>query len=395
LTEQVPGASDMSPAWSPDGRRIAFARFLSSAVGDVYTIPAAGGASTRVTNDSHNIRGIAWTRDSRSMVISSNRGGVYGLWKVSADDHAMRPLNAPGETAIQPVLSSDNRLLIYADATTTTNIWRFDRETQTSERFIASTRHSNSASWSPDGRRIAFASDRSGSRELWIANADGSQARQLTKFGRGDFGRISWSPDSAQIVFEARPDGHAKAFVIRLDGGAMRPLHDEPFEQRYAAWSHDGHWIYLVSTQGGKEQVWRVHEAGDAREMLCDCAPGDIFEAPDGHSLFLGPMPGIWELPLPAGKPHAIPGLENINPHRWWTVGSDGIWFYDETREPPGLSLYSFASRKVTHIVTLDRAVPVSTPSLSLSPNGRYLLFSRFETAHSKLMTIRGLDLDR
>jgi Tol biopolymer transport system component len=397
LTEQIPGASDMSPAWSPDGRRLAFARFVSSGSADLYMVSASGGPSTRLTDEGQNIRGLAWTGDGRSLVISSNRNGGYGLWAVSVEDRTFRQINAAGETAIEPAVSRDDRLLIYADANTNINIWRYDVERRASEKLIVSTRHNSNAVWSPDGRRIAFTSDRMGSWELWVANVDGSHPVELTKFGRGEFGRLQWSPDGRQLAFEVRDEGGSQVFVIPPEGGSPKRLLKESSEQRVPFWSKDGRWIYFASNRAGKTQVWKTPAGGGGVELVCDCAAEDGFESPDGRSLLFSStsQKGIWEVPFSSGSAHLVAGLENVNPRRWWTVGADGIWFYDESPEQPGVFFYSFATQKVDLISNLDRMLAVSTPSLSISPDGKYLIFSRFDSSHSKLMAIRGPFLDR
>jgi Tol biopolymer transport system component len=398
LTEQRSGVSDVMPAWSPDGKKLAFARFLSNnSVADLYLISADGGKLTRVTTESHDIRGLTWSGDGRSLIFSSNRTGTYSLWSVSLWDLAITPINAIGETAIQPAVSKDNQLLVYTDASMNVNIWRFDVASHVSGKLITSTRQNRNGVWSPDGKRIAFTSDRRGSWELWVADADGSQAAQVTNLGHGDFGSASWSPDGQSIAFEARAEGRSDVLVISSRGGAVRRLLGESAEQRSPVWSRDGKSIYFVSNRGGKFQIWKTPPTGSGGELVCDCTASDLAEAPDGKSLifFNAPDRGFWEVALPSGNPHKIPHLEEANARRWWTIGGDGLWFYDELQKQPGLFVYSFTTKKVSHVMDFDRMLPVSTPSLAISPDGRSLIYSRTDSSHSQLMSIRGPFLER
>jgi Tol biopolymer transport system component len=398
LTEQISRVADVMPAWSPDGKRIAFARFSANApIGDLYVTTTDGAKVTRVTAESHDIRGLVWSGDGKSLVFSSDRTGTYSLWSVSLHDLAIKPINAVGETAIEPTISKDDQVLVYTDASTNVNVWRYDVGGRKSEKLIASTRQNRNAAWSRDGKRIAFISDRRGPWALWVANADGSQPAQLTKFAHGDFGSASWSPDSQSIAFEVRMEGQSAIWIIPSGGGTPRRLMVESEEQRSPLWSHDGQWIYFLSNRGGKFQIWRTHAAGSGTELVCDCVSTDMNETADGKSLILfnAPDRGFWEVPLPSGSARKIQNLEEINARRWWTLSGDALWFYDELQRQPGLFAYSFATRKVTHEMDFDRMLPVSTPSLAMSPDGRTLLYSRRDNSHSQLMSIRGPALER
>jgi Tol biopolymer transport system component len=165
-------------------------------------------------------------------------------------------------------------------------------------------------------------------------------------------------------------------------------------EYRSPVWSHDGKSIYFISNRGGKFQIWKTSPAGAGTEMVCDCTGSDLSEAPDGASLILfnAPDRGFWEVPVPSGAPHKIPGLEEVNARKWWSVGASDLWFYDERQKQAGVFAYSFATRKVTHVMDFNyRLLPVSTTSMSISPDGRSLIYSRTDSSRSQLMSIRGL----
>ncbi len=115
--------------------------------------------------------------------------------------------------------------------------------------LATSTRVEASARFSPDGRRIAFASYRSGDQELWIAERDGSGLRQLTSLNAPQLVVSGWSPDGAQIVFDAAIGGNSDIYVVSADGGPVRRLTTEASIDGVPSWSRDGRWIYFSSTR--------------------------------------------------------------------------------------------------------------------------------------------------
>ena len=107
---------DYSPAFSPDGSTVVFVRgTLAGAVEDLYVVPTAGGAPTRLTFDKTWIRGSpTWTPDGRDIVFSSPRGGLASLWRVSASGGTPRPVAGVGVIASSPSISPKGNQLVYS-----------------------------------------------------------------------------------------------------------------------------------------------------------------------------------------------------------------------------------------------------------------------------------------
>src|SRR5438132_13913975 len=132
-----------------------------------------------------------------------------------------------------PTISLASHRLAFVESFQDANVWRLPLtavsvEAKTPTKLIYSTRYDSSAQYSPDGKRIAFRSDRSGSNEIWLCDSDGNNAMQLTDVRGPLAGSPRWSPDGKYIAFDSRHEGQSRVYVISVDGGRVRRLTDNP-----------------------------------------------------------------------------------------------------------------------------------------------------------------------
>ena len=206
LTSPPPDdAGDWFPKFSPDGRSIEFMRVSGFWSVDIYTAPVAGGEPLRVTWERRGIWGHAWTADGKSLIVSCQRDStIFGLWRYSlaSADRPERIIQG-GVDAITPTTSWKTKRLAWVNQTQDANIYRISAEGgEAPARFIESTLRDQDPAYSLDGR-VAFVSDRSGSREIWLARADGTSQKRITDFNGPDVGDLQWSPDGRRLAFWA------------------------------------------------------------------------------------------------------------------------------------------------------------------------------------------------
>ena len=151
------------------------------------------------------------------------------------------------------------------------DIWRMPgrrgpSRDQVPERLIASSRRDLNASYSPDGRKIAFTSGRGGVSDIWICDSNGTNPVQVTSSQSG--GTPRWSPDSRSIVFDSDRAGDYNLYLVDADGGVPRRLTPHPSTDNIGTWSRDGRWIYFHSDRSGTGQIWKIPaEGGEAVQV--------------------------------------------------------------------------------------------------------------------------------
>src|SRR5262249_11058489 len=170
---------DIYAEFSPDGKSLAINRFSNLVAEDLYIVPVAGGEARRLTFDNAGITGAAWTEEGREIIFASNRkGSIPSLWRISASGGSPKNLSITGENAAGVCISRQGHYMAYGQCyNPNSNIYRIDLKKPTDQNnsstcLICSSRHDNNPHISPDGKRIAFESDRSGGHEVWVCNSD-------------------------------------------------------------------------------------------------------------------------------------------------------------------------------------------------------------------------------
>jgi Tol biopolymer transport system component/DNA-binding winged helix-turn-helix (wHTH) protein len=389
----VPSTGDLSEQYSPDGKSLAVVRNTKD-VEDIYVLPASGGEPRRITFDNRLIFGLAWTPDSEEIIFSSNRGGAsWGLWRIPARGGTPQRLPIGSDRAYTPAISLKGHRLAYASGLWNENIWRLPilsgHRAGRADKLISSSMQEEGPQYSPDSKRIAFQSTRSGNFEIWRADADGSNLVQLTSFGGPLTGTPRWSPDGLQIVFDSRPGTHVNIHIISVDGGPPHRFTNETSDDAVPSWSHDGRWIYFASNRTGGWQVWKRTEDGGVPFQVTKNGGFAPLESPDGKFLYYTKFdaPGAWQVPVQGGQETKI--LDEP-PEKYWgyfAVGPDGLYYSGGSgKGRPALKFYDFATRKITVLGETHSSPFEGAPGMSVSPDGRFVLYVQVDEAFNNLM---------
>src|SRR5262249_52155080 len=198
------------------------ARFPTSTTADLFVVPMTGGEPRRLTENGVAVWGLAWTPDGKELIYSSGPFNTAAtIWRRQVDARVRersQRIDRLEDSSVEPVISSHMQRppwrLAYQKIMLDTNIWSTDAASPNSRRVIASTRLDADPQFSPDGQRLAFTSDRSGTRQIWVGDSDGSNQVQLTSFSSGFANAPRWSPDGQRIVFAAIIDNNRDIYVI-------------------------------------------------------------------------------------------------------------------------------------------------------------------------------------
>jgi Tol biopolymer transport system component len=385
---QFSGDSDCH--YSPDGKMIAFERSMSLFGGDIFVMSLPDDKPKRLTFDNRWIGGMAWSGDGEELVFSSDRGGNQSLWRVSISGGTPERLPVHGKRMIYPSISRSGDRLAYVDHLINMNIYRVgigERENNIKkpEQFISSSRRDYQPSFSADGSKIVFTSERTSYNEIWISDSTGSNAHRVTKLQRAMTGRASWSPNGDQIVFQAFADGHCQIFISNADGSELNKLTTSESDNKYPCWSADGKWIYFMSKRTGAWQIWRISSRGTNSLQITSNGGNAPRISPDGKWLYylkMGKSP-IYKCPAHGGEEiiaYNIPLIEYQ-----WCLSDEGMYFINRSESIYSIDYYDNNTDQIKRILNVGKK-QIAHPTIS--PNGKWLVYTQLDQSESDIILV-------
>jgi TolB protein len=225
----------LSPAWSSDGRYLAYTAYKD--VGpQLYVRDLSTRTAWNIAHGSLNIT-PAWRPGAFEMAATLSLDNNQDIYTLTGNGKIIKRMTKAWDIDVSPTWSPDGkRMAFVSERSGGTHIFVMDEDGGQVTRLTFSGRENTEPAWSPNGRYIAYTSRVAGRNEIFVMNADGSRPRQLTS-GGGDNESASWSPDSTLIAFSSTREGVSRIFVMNANGMAQRRLLILPGQQSQPAWS--------------------------------------------------------------------------------------------------------------------------------------------------------------
>jgi len=393
--------SDISPAFSPDGRTLAFirARDTYSRAVILQNMSRDGttqGPQREATGYDGTFEELAWQADSRGLILIVRVGlERYGLWRLPLGG-VLQPLGIDSDAVRWPSVSRAGNRLAYEKRRTDLNIYRMDGpgpdggprpfDQCHATVVIDSTAIDREPMLSPDGRRLIFNSDRSGFNEIHIAEASGANQVALTALGPTSMGSPRWSPDGQTVVFDRYEDGHSMIYAVSAEGGKPRRMTNDASSDIRPSFSRDGKWIYFSSNHTGRDEIWKIPSGGGAAQQVTRNSGNEPFESADGKLLYYTNNQGLWSLPAGGGDPKLVLPEASFP---LYAVAGHSVYY--GIRNPPSIWVWRTDTGRKFEYVRFPNKVavfPGGGTAFTVSADERTILYSQTDRQESDLMLV-------
>jgi Tol biopolymer transport system component/DNA-binding winged helix-turn-helix (wHTH) protein len=382
----------VEPAFSPDGKQLALACISGAAVYTIYVVGLPDGPVRPLASMLGEPQGLAWAADGSRLIFSNDPGDGGELWQLTLDGRLEQlPF---GEDGSAPAVAARSGRMAYVRGRKTVDIWRADltavHPEESAVKLIYSTRTQAIPRYSSDGAHIAFQSNRSGSVEVWMTDAQGADPDRLTSFNGPFISAPSWCSDGRRIAFDARVSGIPAIYIEDISERVPRKLLTSPGSLSRPVWSQDCRWLFASDAQ---EVLYRVPSAGGQAERFT--GPGSSYDVVVADRLIFNVLEAkgvvLWSKPTRGGPQAPLEGMPRVGYDDAWAATNAGIYYTDSSSTPISVNFYEFASRTRRTLMTLREApIPGGGPGVAVSPDGRWLLYSQSGDEQSEIMLVPG-----
>ena len=219
-----------------------------------------------------------------------------------------------------------------------------------------------------------------------MTDAQGADPDRLTSFNGPLTSAPSWCSDGQRIAFDSRLSGISAIYVEDINERVPHKLDTSRGNLSLPAWAQDCRWLFAID---GNNVLYRIAASGGPAERFTDhlssyavvVAERLVFNVLESNGVVL------WSKPVGGGPQAPLEGMPRVKYEDSWAATATGIYYTDSASKPVSVNFYELASRSTRRVMTLQQTpIPGSGPGISVSPDGRWLLYGQSGDESSEIM---------
>ncbi len=378
---------DFDPAFSPDDRFIAFRRKYNAVDEDLFIYDLSTKNTRRITEEHSVILGHDWWSENE-IAYASQKSGHYQLWKLDLTTNQSTLMPLADYQLIQPQVPGQGKLT-YMKVADEVNLWSLTRNESgeyDAAKWMATAAIEKHPSISPDGKYVAYLSNEGGNFEIWLADIDGKNKKELTQL-EGDLpGNPRWSENSETIIFDLQRGNQSEIFRINIRGGGLTNLTNLPSNEQVAALSADGKELFFGSDRSGQWQIWKKDLETEELEQLTESTGYGLTLDHANNAFYYARWDtvGLWQYSFDTKD---IKPIANISPRLWGSIAlGNNLVYAHGVGSPPAIISVDMSKQIPTTIFTLEGKQPYPNQSITATPDGSYIIFTQIDRSDSDIM---------
>lgn len=393
---------DIDVSVSPDGKTLIFARYRTPECADLFRWPVNAdgsphGEAKQVTFLDRRIFHPEWLPGGRGAVFVAGTLTNRNLWKTELDGNAVL-LSEFGDGIEQAAVAAATGRVGIVPSKEDIDLWRISvpdaggGDIKPPERVFSSTLLDEEPRYSPDGRFVAFVSDRSGSIQAYLASRDGGTPRQLSEFDRGEKAWLSWSDQNLLSVFVRVPGvGPELHQLASGDASALARVFSAPSSVRVVGVSRDGRSVYVDAGEGENRRLERWSLGTEHREVVAEVRAAHVVESPNGEWLYYARRrgnDGLFRIDRSGGTEARL--VEKISTRTSFTVHADWVYYVGPL---PSLGIHALRiGDGFTKVLVPLEEIPGW--GLDVAPDGKEIMLPLIEFDDADILIAEGLPQD-